>query len=488
MLLNNIKMNKMANENDFFKNDAENISEYWRNKLDKGADFEDSTLRYFPMVYNNEERRLNKGKALKDMSEYIVGTESRYTSILSFEEESGDIIRKIEKLDNGQKMKDHLVETKMESCLNSFIKTGNKDIEKMKSGKYETDYLNHIVNSVVMLKDKILNNISATSLLEEMKEVPAFKKEYDLIDQRVQDKKELMSNIEDDHFCEWVSSMNDFYGVKDLTEIPAGNDKASIEYRASMLPIIDKMVDLLDRVNLSDKKHIEIYSSDMSETDLAGISKIRNFLSDYPHAKKEYERNLEISSLMNKSNVDIVKNLEPEIIKNTDNKYKVDLDYIDAVYDKIGKESAGYSLSRRTMDVINMKDQINSLPNNVSDDNDRFKINEYKEKIKNHDLILLDDFNGLSKNIKSLKGQEFFNDFKSVFYSEDSTSVKKDLKAITDVVDRIEKKYGSNGLPDFNSSDSFNFIKYKKLADEFKASELTEDFKSKNNIKQQITN
>lgn len=458
----------MENKKDFFKGDAENVYEYWLKKYETHSITDKDTAKFLNMLYKNEEGRANSSLYLNLMAKDIMDSKNSYKSINGFEDDEliKGVFKNLEDLENGNYLKKYLTNIKMYSCLENFKKDGEKDIEKINNGSLNVSNggVDFILNAIIKLKDLIKKDPEASNLLDKFLLNKEFKEEYEMVDQRAKDLKELKNNIKDNHFIDWVNDMNKFYGIDCFKEIPAGNDIKSVDYRNTILPEIEKMKSLLDRVNLSESKNKEIYSINVSDSDIKGIDKIREMLVGYNSAKKEYERTIgnSVSSIVD----------SPSVVQEIDSKYKSDLSYIEIAFDKVGKKADGYSLNSRVIDTVMFKELIKSLPFEGVDATDTLKIQHYKESIKNNDLILLDDFNNLNKNIDSLKSYGFFNEFtggfKNIEKNTGSYHIKKDLSSINEIVERIEKKHGIGGLPDFDAKDTFKFMEYKKLADQYK--------------------
>lgn len=462
----------MEKKPDFYKNDAENIVTYWQKQERTGISTPKTTADTFAMIFNNVEGRINRDKSLKEMGGEIISSGQNYKSINVFENDMKPLFTELDNNENGSKIKTFLTNFKKAVGLTSFKKHGLADVKALEAGTLSPLQINTIVNATVILKDNIEKDVDATAILDNMKKTPAFKKEFDLVNQREADLKEFKENTVDNHFVDWMQDMAKFYGVKDITKIPEGNDRASIEYREKVLPEMDKMLDLVDRLTLSDNKNNDIFSLKLSDQEHRKLADLKDQLHDYRDNKKNFTADFGINT--NTTAIDevpfeaVVSNAK---LKNN-TAYTTELNYVESMYDGLSQHVEGYPVSRQIMDMVQLKSTIDSLPNNVGDTTDALKIASFKDKIANNDFILLDEFNSAKQSFEHLKNNGDLkgvkNNFKDLGENVNKSFIERDLQKITDIVSKIEKKHGLDGVPLFSETDKIQFSDLKVVADSFK--------------------
>lgn len=459
----------MENKSDFYKNDAENIVSYWQKRQEQGLDGVKRTAKTLAMIFNNVEGRINRDKALKDMGKEVISASQDYKSINVFENDMKPLFEELDNNDNGSKIKTFLTNFKKAVSLTSFKKHGLADVRSLENDSLNTLQINTIVNATVILKENIEKDVDATAILENMKKSPAFKKEFDLVHQRESDLKEFKENTVDNHFVEWMKDMGKFYGVKDITKIPEGNDRLSVEYREKVLPEMDKMLALVDRLTLSDNKNNNTFSLSLTDQEHRKLADLKDQLHDYRDNRKNFTPDVAV----NTPNVTEVL-FESAITKQANDivSYKSELKYVETMYESLAQYVPGYPISRQIMDMIQLKSSIDQLPNNAGDATDALKIANFKDKIANNDFILLDEFNTAKQSFDKLKNNGDLKDVKTNFKDLDSkidkNFIDRDLKTISNLVSKIEKKHGIEGIPLFNETDKITFSDLKVVADSYK--------------------
>lgn len=467
----------MDKEKDFFNNDNYEIYEYWE-KNNKSSNIKD-TIRYFTMIFNNVENRINRDTALKEFAKYIVTAGNNYTSINSFSNDNLYYNQEFDKIEKGHIYKNSLKKFKEFDCVSQFKKNGHKDLNLLNSGEIKPSYFKEIILAISTLKDKIIKDEKAKEIFDGMMLNEKFKKEFDNVEQKKIDIKEMKENLKDNHFKEWTKDMEIYYKTKG--NIPEGNDVLSVEYRNKVMPEIDKMANLIKRLDSTGK---DSYSTVFSIEEQEKIKNIRFFIEDYELKKT----NLEI--IDNQLNhVKIPFNKKQEFYKHlesdNDFEYKDNLKFLSLQYNNINRSIEGYPLNRQIIDMTILKKQIEKLPNKVDSETDNLLIFDLKSKINNNDYILLNDFNNTIKNIEILKSDGFLRNSKIYFNNINDFNknyVERELKSITEIVTRIENKHGVNGLPLFEEIDKFKFMEYKSISDSYKkyqSQELKTDIKNK---------
>lgn len=468
---------KMDKEKDFFNNDNYEIYEYWE-KHNKSSNIKD-TIRYFTMIFNNVENRINRDTALKEFAKYIVTAGNNYTSINSFQNDNLDYNQEFDKMEKGHIYKNSLKDFKEFDCVNQFKKNGNKDLNLLNSGEIKPSYFQEMILAISTLKDKIFKDEKAKEIFDEMMLNEKFKKEFDNVDQKKLDIKEMKENLKDNHFKEWTKDIENYYKTKG--NIPEGDDVLSVEYRNKVMPEIDKMANLIKRLDSTGKDN---YSTVFSIEEQEKIQDIRFFIEDYETKKMN-------SKIQYKPNQDFINNqskieeVNKKVESNNNIEYKDDLKFLGLQYNNLNRNIEGYSLDRQIIDMTMLQQQIERLPNKVDSDTDNLLISDLKSKINNNDYILLNDFNNTMKNIESLKSDGVLRNAKIDFNNINDFNksyVERDLKSITEIVTKIENKHGVNGLPLFDEIDKFKFMEYKAISDSYKkyqSQELKTDIKNK---------
>ncbi len=437
---------------DFFKNDSNNIFEYWYKKFNNDNSYNE-TAKYFKTIFENKEQRENRNEALKNISSEIVDVNQTYTSILSFDNFIKPLFEKFDELEGGAKFKDCLMRFKKSACLHSFKKKGLSDLERIENGNISEQEVKNITSSIYHLNDLIVKDENANNILKKMLSVDTFKKSYDEVSSRLDNIKELKSQIQDNHFIESIKDLNLYHKVNKNFKIPEGNDFLSIDYREKVMPEIDKMISLLDNTDLTS----------FSEEEIKSISKINDFLYPYKIAKEEYfSKNESLNNIViesSKNNIDFK-------INNVEVNYKSDLDYANSLYKSYTNKDneQKFSKSRNLVDFDTLNTLIEKLPSNVQDSNDLIKILSLKDSIKNNDYVILNEMNKITSNgyFEHLKN----NPLKKIEpFSHEFDYHKK----IESIVSKIEDKYGFNGLPLFDDKERDNFFALKKISDNFKS-------------------
>jgi hypothetical protein len=461
----------MEKQPDFYKNDADNVVSYWQKREGQGVNDLRTTAKTLAMIFNNVEGRINRDKALKEMGKELISAGQDYKSINVFENDMKPLFEELDNNTNGSKIKTFLTNFKKAVSLTSFKKHGLADVKALENNSLSTLQINSIVNATVILKENIEKDVDATAILENMKKSPAFKKEFDLVHQREADLKEFKENTVDNHFVEWMKDMGKFYGVKDITKIPEGNDRLSIEYREKVLPEMDKMLALVDRLTLSDNKNNNTFSLSLTDQEHRKLADLKDQLHDYRDNKKNFT-----PDVVNTPKVSVVTEVpfESTVTKKANDivSYKAELKYVEAMYEGLTQHVPGYPISRQIMDMVQFKSSIDQLPNNVSDSTDALKIANFKDKIANNDFILLDEFNTAKQSFDKLQNngnlKDVKNNFKDLNEKLDKTYIERDLKTISDLVTKIEKKHGLSGVPLFSETDKITFSDLKVVADSYK--------------------
>ncbi len=436
---------------DFFKNDLNNIFEYWYDKFNNNYSY-DETAKYFKTIFENKEERENRNEALKNISSEIVYSKESYTSILSFDNFIKPLFEKFEELEGGNKFKDFLIRYKKSACLHSFKKKGLSDLEKIENGNLSENEIKKISTSIYYLNDLILKDENANNIFNKMLSNDTFKKSYNEVSSRLENIKELKSQIQDNHFIDSIKSFNLYYKVNKNFKIPEGNDILSIDYREKIMPEIDKMINLLENTDLTS----------FSEEEIKAVSKINDFLYPYKIAKEEY---LSKNESLNNIVIESPKNNIDFKINNFEVDYKADLDYANSLYKSYtNKENEQkFSKSRNLIDFDSLNTLIERLPSNVQDSNDLIRILSLKDSIKNNDYVILNEMNKITSN-------GFFDHFKnnSLKDVKPFTHEFDYLKKIESIVSKIENKHGFNGIPLFDDKERDNFFALKKISDNFK--------------------
>lgn len=463
----------MENKKDFFNGDALEIIDYIDRQKKSNNNYNVSFIaKYFKDIFDNKENRKNKSEALKIIVDDLVGSRQSYKSIIAFKDEIKDLFKEFDKYEDSKKYKSLLINFKEHACLNDFKKTAKKDLELLNSGEINNKSLNIMVDSIFLIKDAVNNDENASSILNDMLLNNSFKISYEQATQRSIDIKELKNNILDNSFEEWVSGMGDFYGIKPMTKIPTGDTRSAIEYRENVIPEIDKMVVLLDKFN-TNKNTLKKASFDASFTieEQEKMERLFLKLEEYKENKSVYESK---NGLLNNKEMKNFKINDSSEVYN-DIKYKDDLKFFSLQYNNIIKGADRFTVDQQINEMTMLKSQIDKLPIEVSSMDDQLLITDLKYKIKNDDYILLDNFNNATKNIDSLKSNGLLNGGRlNIENINGDNYIERDLKQIEDMVDSIDKKYGSSYSPLFNDIDKFKFMEYKQISDTYKKHKIQE--------------